>query len=160
MDRNGPHCPTATLLARKNADVHGTGACWVPEAVRTFWCRDKSVVLVGIRTHDHPARSLGTVPTELTRILGKAKRSRLKDKKFAAIIATSCVCAKIQLQTKWLRTCQWNCTQGGIRCAYGQLHAYTRGSPDDIQTRSAAARPIRHLCYCPAVLYRNVIPAR
>jgi len=53
---------------------------WALEAVRTFRCRDKSVVLVGIRTPDCPARSLGTVPTELTGIQRKANRLHLKDK--------------------------------------------------------------------------------
>jgi hypothetical protein len=31
-----------------------------PEPVRTFWRRDKSLAPVGIRTLDHPARSLLT----------------------------------------------------------------------------------------------------
>lgn len=35
----------------------------------TFFRREKSFLPAGIRTPDHPARSLVTVPTELTRIL-------------------------------------------------------------------------------------------
>jgi hypothetical protein len=53
---------------------------WAREAVWTFWCRDKAAVLVGIRNPDRPARSLGTIPTELARIHRKSNRLHLKDK--------------------------------------------------------------------------------
>ena len=100
MNRSGPHCPTATLLVGKNAGVHGTGVCWALKAVRTFWCRDISVVLAEIRILDRPASSLGTVPTELTRNQGKANRLHLKDKKSAAVITISRVRANTQMQTQ------------------------------------------------------------
>ena len=93
--------------------------------------RKKYVVLAGIRTPYLPARSPGSISTELTRIQGTANMLRLKDTKSAAII-TIFNCGPptpYTIATSLQVRCKWNCAQICIRLRmWSTVCVYTRQS--------------------------------